>query len=158
MMQTGDTSTFAATSGKRIIVFLFLCCTTELSWATQDHGLWFSTMKLRLLASKSWNGGIADPMEWTRQRNTPIKGLANLLLNVAAPSRAGDQQLMANWCSSCFPSAQQVPARMFAICSSSCNALNQMPNKCRVVRLSGTPKELLAVQLFHQGVARTSSQ
>lgn len=133
----------------------FLCCTTELSGVTQDHGLWFSIIKLRLVGSKSWNGGRDRlPLEWTRQR----KGLTNSLPNVAAPSRAGDQQLIANWCSSCFPSAQRVPARMFVLCSSSYNAPKQITNKCRVVRLSSTPEALLAVQLFRQGVAATSSQ
>lgn len=77
---------------------------------------------------------------------------------MAAPSRAGDEQLMANWCSSCFPLAQGAPARMFALHSSSYKALNTATNKCQVLRLSSTSEELLAVQLFRQGVARTSSQ
>lgn len=126
-MQTGDTSTFAATSGKRTTVFLLPALHHR---GTQDHSLWLSTIKLRLVGSRSWNGGTPAPLEQTRQRNIPMKGLANSLPNVAALSRAGDQQLMANWCSSCFPSAQRVPARMLVLHSSSYNALNQTPNKC----------------------------
>lgn len=106
----------------------FLCCTTELSWGSQDHGLWFRIIKLKLVGSRSWNGGTPAPLEQTRQRNAPMKGVANSLPNMAAPSRAGDRQLMANWCSSCFPSAERVSARMFVLRSSSYKALNQTPN------------------------------
>lgn len=143
-------------AGRGQLCSSFLCSTTELSWVTQDHDLWFCTIKLRLVGSKSWNGGTAAPLEQTRQRNAPMKGLAKSLANVAAPAElviSSSLQTGVHHVSHQHSRTSQdvCPSFLFLQCPK--------PNdKCWVVRLSSTPEELLAVQLFCQGVARTSSQ
>lgn len=100
-----------------------LHCIACLSWVTREHALWFSMMQLSLVSSKSWNGGTAARLDWTRQRSAPLRSSANSL-----QESSSDEQLMANWYSSCFPLAQLVPARMFVLCSFSYNTLKQTTN------------------------------
>lgn len=53
MMQTGHTSTFAATSRKRTTVLFLPVLHHRAQLVTQDQTLWFSTIKLGLVGWKS---------------------------------------------------------------------------------------------------------
>lgn len=64
----------------------FLRCIADLRWVTRERALWFSTIKLRLLSSKSLNGGTPAHLDPSRQRSAPVRSSAGSPANVAACS------------------------------------------------------------------------
>lgn len=55
---------------------------------TQEHAASFSTFTLRLVSSKSLNGGMPAHLDRTRRRSAPTKSSATSLPKVAARSSA----------------------------------------------------------------------
>lgn len=66
-----------------------LRCTADFSWVNSGaRWLSCSTITLRLVSSKSLNGGMPAHLDRTRRRSAPMKSSATSLPKVAARSRA----------------------------------------------------------------------